>query len=103
MSVQELVSETTVKRFDLGVLSWLSRVDEMQNNAAIGAPLEHFPGCKLASVVEANSGWKTLLVDDVVQLTNDCCARKRIIDFEGEAFPSEIIDDVHRANSANIG
>ena len=66
MSVQEIVSDSTVERFDLRVLSWLSRIDEVQNNATICALLKHFTARKFASVVEADRRWKTPLVNNVV-------------------------------------
>ncbi len=85
MSIQELVSNPTVKRFDLRVLSWLCGIDEMQNYAAIDAPLKHLSASKLASILEAHRRGKAPLVDNVVHSTNDRCTRKKVIDSEGKA------------------
>ena len=102
MSVEELISDSTIERFDLRVLSRLSGIDEVQDNATIGAPLEHLTVRKFAAVVEANGRRKTALVDDVVKLMNDSCASKRIIDFNRKAFARLIVDDVHRADPTTV-
>jgi hypothetical protein len=39
--VEAFVSEAAVKRFDVGVLGWLTRVDEVQPNSPIASPASH--------------------------------------------------------------
>ncbi len=41
MRVNELIAYAAVERFDLGVLRWLSRPDDMPLKIAIRAPAQH--------------------------------------------------------------
>jgi hypothetical protein len=47
MSVQQFVANPAVQRFDLGVLRWLSGLDEVQIDFLFRSSLQHSPARKL--------------------------------------------------------
>jgi len=95
VGVQELISYSTVERFDVCVLRRFSRIDEMQSNVAIGSPLEHCTTRKLRTVVKANRRRQLTSKYNILKNAQDVGAAECIANLKREAFSSKIVDDVH--------
>ena len=53
MEIEELVSSSTVVRFDMGVLDRFARIDEVQLDVAFGSPAQHRMAGQFCAVVKA--------------------------------------------------
>jgi len=56
MSVEELVADSAIQRFNVRVLSRLSGIDEVQGYVAIRAPLKHCAAGEFRPMVRSKRG-----------------------------------------------
>jgi hypothetical protein len=61
MRIDEFVANVAIERLHLGILGWVSTLNEMKRNVVIGAPAEHSMAAELAAVVTSQSGRQTAL------------------------------------------
>jgi hypothetical protein len=65
--VQTLVAQSTVERFDLGILVRLARLDQAQRHCIAIGPGEHRFPAELRTVVGANHRWSSALGADAIE------------------------------------
>src|SRR6185312_6766840 len=103
MRVEQLISDLAVQRFNLRILGWLPRLNEVQLDPLLSAPLQHRPARKLRAVVKTHRFRKTPLESDRIEAARDIVRAERKRGFEGEAFAGEVVDNIHRSKVAAVG
>ena len=98
MSVEQLVTNLSVQRFDLSILGRFAGIDEVQLDRSFSAPPQHGVARELRSVVKTDCLGEAAFKSEILKTANDVVASKGEPDLQSETFASEIVDDRDRPN-----
>ena len=103
MQIQAVLAELTVETLNEGVLSWLSRLNEMQLYTGVPGPEEHRLGCKLRAVIANNRPRQRSTRGQLIQFTSQAVTGDREVDDLGNALAAEVVDDVEHPEAPAVG
>lgn len=92
--VQALLAHPCVEAFHQAVLHGLSGCDIVPVDLAILLPFEHHVRGQLRPVVADHKAWIASQLGDPVQLTGDMRTVNGCVDYGGQAFLAEVVDDI---------
>src|SRR4029450_8688589 len=101
--VQAFVAKLPVEAFNKGVLDRLARSDEAQLHAADVGPGVEGAAAEFRAVVHHQNLGQPDRFGETLEDADDAQARQRSIDFDGDTFAREVVDDVQGAETAPIG
>lgn len=101
--VKTLVAQPSVEAFNESVLNRLSRFNVIELDSVIDSPREKVTAGEFAAVIHANPFWSATLRDHTVQRTGNATAGQTGIDFQGEAFAGEGVDNRQYADRPPVG
>jgi hypothetical protein len=93
MLVQAFLSEATHEALDVSILSWLSRLDEVEEHAVLVAPLIESEAAELRTVIKLQLSRSPAADLQFLQSCDNAFATNRPSDFNGERFSSYVIHD----------
>jgi hypothetical protein len=91
-----------VVAFDVRVLLWFPRLNELELNTPAHRPLSHRFADVLGAAVRANHLRHAAPLDQLIQGAHDPRRGKRAIDFNHEALAIEIIEHVEQAKAPAV-
>ena len=94
LSVEELVAEPGVERFDVPVLPGAAWFDEQGAHADFFKPLSDGLGRELGSVVRTNMRRRPTLDEEIGKYGQDIIGSEAPLWHHGQAFTAELVDDV---------
>ena len=100
--VEQLVAQSAVEGFDPGVLPRRAGVDEQRSGAVESTPVVDRMGDELRTVFEAHVAWRAELKCQVVRDVDDAVGVDAAIDFDGQRFAGELVDDVEHFQGAEV-
>lgn len=97
MLVETLVSQTAVEGFNVAILCWPSRIDEMQLDLPLRSPVQHVAAGKLGPVVRDNHSWIASFLGALVKRSCHAQRWNRIVDFDSDALSGEGVEHAQPA------
>ena len=102
LSIQELVSQSTVERFNVSVFPRTARLNEESFHADLFEPLPNGFSCELRSVVGANVVWDTTFTEKKIERIQDVLTVQPASDFDCKTLSSELIHDGQQPKGATL-
>lgn len=91
MLVQALIPQSTVERFDVGVLVRLAGLDQPQRDPATMRPVQHGAADELWAVVGADDRGRTPLGTDTVEDPNQVIATDRVLGHDRDRLVGRVV------------
>ena len=100
---QPVVAHRAVIAFDISILLRLSRLDEVDANAAFGGPGQRHGADVLRAVIAANDLGFATPFDDPVEAADDAFGRQGEIDLDAESLTIVVVDHIEQPDASAVG
>src|SRR5208337_1386528 len=94
LTVEELVPELAVKRFDVAIFPGTSRLYIKTSHSQVTEPFANRFGCEFRPVVRADMLWDTSCNEQIRKLMYHSLGRYASLNCNIEAFPCILVHDV---------
>ena len=100
---QPIVAHRAVIALDISILLRLSRLDEVDANAAVGGPGQRHGADVLGAVIAANDLGFATPFDDPVEGADDAFGWQGEIDLDAESLTVVVVDYIEQSDASAVG